>query len=63
MALSDWDFARVACFPNFIPYLIGGSPILSAASTSNRKTSHFEILSVHDLLQHLASAGEITRQE
>jgi len=26
------------------------------------KTSHFEVLSVHDLLQHLASAGEITKQ-
>jgi len=27
------------------------------------KTSHFEILSVHDLLQHLATAGELTQQE
>jgi len=27
------------------------------------KTSHFEILSVHDLLQHLATAGEIMQQE
>ena len=27
------------------------------------KTSHFVILSVHDLLQHLATAGEITQQE
>jgi len=26
------------------------------------KTSHREELSVHDLLQHLASAGEITKQ-
>jgi len=26
------------------------------------KTSDFEVLSVHDLLQHLASAGEITKQ-
>jgi len=27
------------------------------------KISHFEILSVHDLLQHLATAEEITQQE
>jgi len=26
-------------------------------------TSHFEILWVHDLLQHLVTAGEITQQE
>jgi len=27
------------------------------------KTTDFEILLVHDLLQHLATAGQITQQE
>jgi len=33
MVLSDWDLApKCVCGPNFISYLIGESPILSAAS-------------------------------
>jgi len=36
MVRSDWDLApKCVCGPNFISYLIGEYPILSAASSSD----------------------------